>query len=149
MAAKLDGAVTHGTHSGLHDSRFDPITTKELPRLECGVTLLHDFEPATDVMDWDLGKHGLQIDFVYHHRRMGATYLPDVPVEQGWTKEETLISLMRKAGWTGRSSEWKKIAIRLTRYQGSKATVKWDEYKELVDGDWCIEEEHEEMAERN
>jgi AMMECR1 domain-containing protein len=94
-------------------------------------------------MDWTLGTHGLQIDFVYHHRRMGATYLPDVPAEQGWTKEETLISLMRKAGWTGRRDEWKKVSLRITRYQGSKATVNWQEYEELLNGDEDGDEEDE------
>jgi uncharacterized protein (TIGR00296 family) len=114
------------------DSRFDPIEPRELPRLECGVTLLTDFEPAADPMDWTLGENGIQIEFVYHHRRMGATYLPDVPAEQGWTKEETIISLMRKAGWTGRRDEWKNISLKVTRYQGSKATVSWQEYQDLL-----------------
>lgn len=98
------------------------------------MTLLTDFEPAENPMDWTLGVHGLQIDFVYHHRRMGATYLPDVPLEQGWTREETLVSLMRKAGWTGRRDEWKKIALRVTRYKGSKSTVSWEEYRKLMEG---------------
>jgi AMMECR1 domain-containing protein len=84
-------------------------------------------------MDWELGKHGLQIDFVYHSKRMGATYLPDVPKEQGWTKEETLISLMRKAGWTGRRDDWKKVDLRITRYQGSKESALWEDYKELME----------------
>lgn len=96
------------------------------------MTLLTDFEPASGPTDWELGVHGLQIDFVHHSRRMGATYLPDVPTEQGWTKEETLISLMRKAGWTGRRDDWKKIKLSITRYQGSRATVSWDEYQQLL-----------------
>jgi AMMECR1 domain-containing protein len=111
------------------------------------VTLLTDFEPASSPMDWTIGTHGLQIDFVYHNRRMGATYLPDVPAEQGWTKEETLMSLMRKAGWTGRRDTWRSVDLKVTRYQGSKATVSWGEYQELVlglvevtDGDEAEEE---------
>jgi len=83
-------------------------------------------------MDWTLGRHGLQIDFVYHHRRLGATYLPDVPVEQGWTKEETIASLMRKAGWTGRRDEWSKVPLKVTRYRGSNATGRWAGYRQLI-----------------
>ena len=100
------------------------------------MTLLTDFEPAADTLDWTLGKHGLQIEFVYHHRRLGATYLPDVATEQGWTREETVVSLMRKAGWTGRRDEWHKVAasgtMRVTRYRGSKATVSWADYCALL-----------------
>lgn len=48
------------------------------------------------------------------------------------------MSLMRKAGWTGRSSEWKKVELRVTRYQGSKAYVTWREYKELVERKWEV-----------
>lgn len=117
----------------LDDTRFSPIALKELPTLECGVTLLTDFEPAADAMDWVLGEYGLRIAFVYHGKRMGATYLPDVPVEQGWTKEETVVSLMRKAGWTGAREAWRKVALDVVRYKGTKATVGWEEYKELVD----------------
>lgn len=66
---------------------------------------------------------------------MGATYLPDVPAEQGWTQEETLISLMRKAGWGGKSADWRKLNVQVTRYKGTKESVTWAEYKELM-GFW-------------
>lgn len=135
--------LTGGEDGGraLDDTRFSPITLKELPALECGVTLLTNFEPAADAMDWVLGDHGLRIAFVYHGKRMGATYLPDVPVEQGWTKEETVVSLMRKAGWTGGHEAWRKVVLEVVRYRGTKATVGWEEYRGLVD---TTDEEEEE-----
>jgi uncharacterized protein (TIGR00296 family) len=101
-----------------------------LPTLECGVTLLTDFEPVSDAMDWIIGKHGLRISFSYHGKRLGATYLPDVAAEQGWTKEETLISLMRKAGWSGRKDDWKNISLNVVRYQGSNAKLAYGEFQE-------------------
>lgn len=140
------GARTKGGRA-LDDTRFNPITLKELSSLECGVTLLTDFEPATDAMDWELGVHGLRISFVYHGKRMGATYLPDVPVEQEWSKEETVVSLMRKAGWTGRKEEWRRVELSVVRYRGTKATVSWGEYRELVAGEEESEEEEEEEEE--
>lgn len=83
-------------------------------------------------MDWDLGTHGLRISFTYHHRRMGATYLPDVPVDQGWTKEETIVSLMRKAGWYGNRKEWRKVdGLKVVRYKGTKAKCGYEEYKQM------------------
>ncbi|KAI9823311.1 MAG: hypothetical protein M1832_002535 [Thelocarpon impressellum] len=124
-----DGLRSYALTSALSDSRFSPIVRRELPSLEVGVTLLTDFEPAATPMSWDLGVHGLRISFHHHSKRHGATYLPDVAVEQGWTKEETLVSLMRKAGWNGRKDEWSKVGdLRVVRYQGSKATMPYQEW---------------------
>ena len=97
------------------------------------VSILTDFEPASNPMDWTLGIHGLRISFVYHHRRLGATYLPDVPVEQGWSKEETIISLMRKAGWSGRKHEWHKVELQVIRYKGTKANVDYAGYRSFIE----------------
>lgn len=120
--------------SAFDDTRFAPITSSELPHLSNSITLLQNFTPCADALDWDLGRHGLRLSFTYHHKRLGATYLPDVAVEQGWTKEETVVSLMRKAGWTGRSSEWKKVeGLRAVRYQGLKASVGWGVWREWRD----------------
>ncbi len=119
------------------DARFMPVSLRELSSLECGVTLLTDFETAAGPMAWDLGVHGLRISFTWHSRRYGATYLPDVPKEQGWTKEETLVSLMRKAGWSGRREEWQTVGdLQIVRYQGKRASLgyrEWQEWRDWVD----------------
>lgn len=92
------------------------------------------FEPIANPMDWTIGTHGLRISFVSSGRRLGATYLPDVAREQGWTKEETIVSLMRKAGWGGRSSEWRGVRdLSCVRYQGMKASLGYREFKEWRD----------------
>jgi uncharacterized protein (TIGR00296 family) len=117
--------------------RFSPITARELPNLEVAVTLLTDFEEADDADDWELGTHGLRISFYYHGKRYGATYLPDVAVEQGWSKEETVVSLMRKAGWVGRKEKWTEVELDVVRYQGKKEKVEYGEFKrwrEWVEG---------------
>lgn len=120
--------------SALQDTRFRPISSRELPDLQCSVTLLTDFEDAKNKFDWEIGTHGIQIHFEYKGRRLGATYLPDVAVEQGWNKEEALVSLMRKAGWTGRKEEWSDVEMKLTRYRGDKCTVGWEEYRKFKEG---------------
>lgn len=123
--------------SAFQDNRFPPISLYELPRLSVDVTLLTDFEDAKDAMDWELGVHGLRISFYWHNRKYGSTYLPDVAVEQGWNKEETVISLMRKAGWRGREDKWKEVELKVTRYQGMRETVDYEEFRawrEWVDG---------------
>lgn len=72
-----------------------------------------------------------------HGRRYGATYLPSVAEEQGWTKEEALISLMRKAGWNGSSSSWEKTwkdgRGELVRYEGEAVGLEYKEWKEWND----------------
>jgi uncharacterized protein (TIGR00296 family) len=107
---------------------------KEVPSLECSVTLLTDFEPIKDPMDWQIGKHGLRINFVHNGRRYGSTYLPDVAQEQGWTKEETIISLMRKAGWNGRKDEWRRVSdLKVVRYQGRRTALGYREWRDFRD----------------
>jgi len=87
-------------------------------------------------MAWEVGKHGLRISFTHHGRRYGSTYLPDVAREQGWTKEETIISLMRKAGWNGRKDDWRKVDLKVITYQGDRVTMEyrdWRDWRDWVD----------------
>lgn len=66
-------------------------------------------------------------------RRYGSTYLPDVVSEQGWTKEEALYSLVRKAGWMGGRGRWRDLDLKVTRYQGKKARASYEDYKKWKD----------------
>lgn len=132
------------TNSAFDDTRFHPIARRELPTLECGVTLLTNFEPIADPMDWAIGTHGLRISFTHNSRRYGSTYLPDVAREQGWTKEETMVSLMRKAGWTGRKEDWSKVELNVVRYQGQQVRLDYKAWKEWRD--WVEEGEGEVLS---
>ncbi|KAI0592920.1 AMMECR1 domain-containing protein [Biscogniauxia sp. FL1348] len=128
-----EGLSSYAITSAIHDMRFDPIVKRELPSLQVAVTLLTDFEDCDDAMDWELGTHGLRISFTDRGRRYGATYLPDVAPEQGWNKEETLVSLMRKAGWVGRKDKWQDVDLKVVRYQGKKEELQYPEYKHWRD----------------
>ncbi|GAA5983935.1 hypothetical protein JCM10908_005982 [Rhodotorula pacifica] len=59
-----DGLAEYAKTSAFEDSRFDPVTAKELQRLECGVSLLTDFELCADYLDWEIGVHGIYVEFV-------------------------------------------------------------------------------------
>jgi len=127
-----EGLSSYALTSALSDHRFSPIVLSELPTLEVAVTLLTDFETAKDAMDWELGVHGVRISFYYKNRRYGSCYLPDVAVEQGWDKEETIISLMRKAGWGGRRERWQEVEhMKTVRFQGNAETVGFEEYRQF------------------
>jgi uncharacterized protein (TIGR00296 family) len=117
------GLQTYALTSAFDDTRFSPIPASLLPSLSCNLTLLADFESTKDALDWTLGTHGLRISFTYRNRRYGATYLPDVAVEQGWSKEECVESLMRKAGWDGGS---RGISKRLLRGPEGEAKKPWE-----------------------
>ncbi|KAH0257847.1 hypothetical protein KCU91_g16120, partial [Aureobasidium melanogenum] len=131
-----EGLADYALTSAFEDSRFPPIPSSQLSQLQCCVTLLTNFSnPTHDIMAWEVGKHGIRIIFTYQGRKLGATYLPDVAKEQGWTKEEALVSLMRKAGWSGRKDDWRKVAagMELVTYEGKKVDLSYAEFKEWSD----------------
>ncbi|PPR92851.1 hypothetical protein GOBAR_AA27816 [Gossypium barbadense] len=80
----INGFRDYALTSALRDRRFPPIQAKELPNLECTVSILTDYETANNYLDWEVGKHGIIIEFVddYNSRR-SATYLPEVPAHEG------------------------------------------------------------------
>lgn len=63
-------------------------------------------------------------------RMMSATYLPDVAREQGWTKVEAIDSAIRKAGWNGPITPALRSSLIIERYQSSKFTATYQEWKE-------------------
>ncbi|MBW0467983.1 hypothetical protein O181_007698 [Austropuccinia psidii MF-1] len=63
-------------------------------------------------------------------RLLSATYLPDVAAEQGWSKAETIDSAIRKAGWNGIITAALRNSLIIERYQSSKWTVTYQEWKE-------------------
>lgn len=132
------GLETYALTSAYEDTRFSPIPQHIVPNLSCSLTLLADFETCDGPLAWDLGTHGIRISFTHRYRKYGATYLPDVPVEQGWTKEETLESLMRKAGWEshtrrftrGSTRPWEEVRdFRVVRYTGFKASATYSDWQ--------------------
>jgi len=120
--------------SALRDRRFPPIQSKELPTLECTVSILTDYETAEGYLDWEVGKHGLIIEFTdpdYNIRR-SATYLPEVASHEGWGHIETIDTLMKKAGYHGSITESLRKKLRVTRYQSTLYTMHYGEYVAYV-----------------
>ena len=70
--------------AALNDSRFEPVTEEELPSLRCEISLLSNFEKIENPLDWEIGKHGIEIEFAGTkggkdiHR---GTFLPNVAPE--------------------------------------------------------------------
>ncbi|XP_019427679.1 PREDICTED: uncharacterized protein At2g38710-like [Lupinus angustifolius] len=130
----INGFRGYALTSALRDRRFPPIQAEELPSLECTVSILTDYETANDYLDWEVGTHGIIIEFSdpdYNTRR-SATYLPEVAAHEGWTKIEAIDSLIRKAGYNGPINESFRKGIQLTKYQSSLFTMQFSEYVSYV-----------------
>ena len=94
------------------DPRFTPVEKEELPDMDIDVTLLGPLEDCSSPEDFDIGVHGLVID--YHGHR--GLLLPQVALERGWDKSEFLSALCQKARLTDRS--WELPETRLFRFEG-------------------------------
>ncbi|ESR58986.1 hypothetical protein KPL70_011537 [Citrus sinensis] len=81
----INGFKDYALTSALKDRRFPPIQARELPSLECTVSILTDFETANNYLDWEVGTHGLIIEFTdpEYSTRRSATYLPEVAAHEG------------------------------------------------------------------
>jgi uncharacterized protein (TIGR00296 family) len=123
------GLKEYATTSAFKDSRFNPITRDEFPRLTVSISLLRHFEDGSDYLDWELGVHGILIEF-YNEKgnKRTATYLPDVAGDQGWDQIQTIDSLLRKGGWKGLVTPDIRRSIKLKRYQCEKISVSYPEY---------------------
>ncbi|XP_075644540.1 uncharacterized protein At2g38710 [Castanea sativa] len=130
----INGFRDYALNSALRDRRFPPIQAKELPSLECTVSILTDYETANHYLDWEVGKHGLIIEFTDpdNNTKRNATYLPEVAAHEGWTKTEAIDSLMRKSGYNGTITESLRKRVRLTRYQSTLFTMNYSEYVAYV-----------------
>lgn len=123
------GLREYAIQSATKDERFHPINREELKNLFVSVSLLTQFEEANDYLDWEVGVHGIRIEF--HNGRGSkdsATYLPEVASEQGWNHVQTIDSLLRKGGFRGAITSQVRQSINLTRYRSEKVTVGYNDY---------------------
>lgn len=127
----LSEIAAYACKSAFSDRRFDPLAASEFDALQCTVSLLVGFEPAPHPEDWDVGTHGIVIDFRADGVDYSATYLPHVASEQGWSKREALTSLVRKAGYSRAPSADLLRGLRVTRYRSSTAEMTVAEWAKL------------------
>ncbi len=93
-------ALAHSAkRTAIHDHRFNPVQADELDSLSISVSILGPLRQLTGLPDQlvsqiQLGRHGLKI----HHGSAAGLLLPQVAIEQGWSTEEFLRGVARKAG---------------------------------------------------
>ena len=114
--------------SAFQDHRFSPISREEIPHLRVSVSLLVNYEECDYCLDWDVGVHGIIINFRYQNENYSATFLPEVAKEQRWTTQETINALVKKSGFRHSLSDNLQRSIRCTRYQSSKQYLTYQDY---------------------
>jgi len=124
------GLKEYAITSAFKDTRFSPITADELSKLYVTVSILRHFEEASDHLDWEIGVHGIRIEFHVDNSRSlrSATYLPEVASEQGWDHIQAIDSLLRKGGFKGVVTPEVRHSIKVVRYQSEKVSVSWQDY---------------------
>jgi AmmeMemoRadiSam system protein A len=82
--------------AAFEDPRFPAVKFNELEEISIEISVLSEMEPIAkdSFAEIEIGKHGLYIE----GKRGSGLLLPQVAVEQGWTKEEFLYNICLKAG---------------------------------------------------
>eukprot|EP01135_Chromosphaera_perkinsii_P001590 Nk52_evm60s207 gene=Nk52_evmTU60s207 len=125
------GLADYAITSSMKDSRFAPVSLKELPKLDCAVSLLTHFEERMDYLDWEVGRHGIWVEFTDRSgRKRTATYLPEVAEEQGWGQMETVVSCICKGLGKEQNVDDILPSAVVTRYQSEKVLVTYEQYSQ-------------------
>ena len=83
------------------DPRFSPLASNELSDISIEISVLSPLERCGDPRSVEVGVHVLYLI----HQGRGGVLLPQVPVEQGWNRDEYLEYICVKAGLPPRSYE--------------------------------------------
>ncbi|WP_295444137.1 AmmeMemoRadiSam system protein B [uncultured Thiodictyon sp.] len=86
--------MDNSDNAARRDPRFNPVRPSELAGLEVEVSVLTPPRPIASWEEFRVGEHGI----ILSKGGRRALFLPEVATEQGWTREETLSYLARKAG---------------------------------------------------
>lgn len=95
----VKAVIENAMHSAAHDPRFDPILPDELEDIQIEISVMSPLIPVKSTDEVEVGRDGLVL------RAAGRTgvFLPQVPVEWHWEKQEYLEQLGRKAGLDGKA----------------------------------------------
>lgn len=103
--------------TAFHDTRFTPLTRKELNECTITISVLTNPVPIASYSAIVLGKHGI----ILHHGIKQAVFLPEVPGEFGWDLPATLSELSIKAGLAPQA--WRDKEARFEVFE----TIEWNE----------------------
>lgn len=90
----FESVLENSYFAAFRDPRFGPLTRGELEGLSVEISVLTEPRAVSSVEEIVLGRDGIIVEL--GNRR--ALFLPQVAVEQNWTREEFLTQACRKAG---------------------------------------------------
>jgi len=90
----VQSVMENSVNAARNDRRFRPVGPSELADLEVEVSVLSPPRRIDSYDEFLVGEHGV----ILRKEGCQAVLLPEVAVEQGWTREDTLAHLARKAG---------------------------------------------------
>ena len=114
----LQDAIIEGGQSATQDPRFPPLTINELKNIIIEVTILTKPEkiavkkPEDYLSKIQIGRDGLIVEQGFFK----GLLLPQVPVEQGWDKEEYLSHTCMKAGLL--PDAWFDSKTKISKFSG-------------------------------
>ena len=114
----LRNAIAEGAKSATRDPRFPPLEENELDDIIIEVTILSKPEiikidkPDEYLSNIEIGRDGLIVEQGFFK----GLLLPQVPIEQGWGKEEFLSHTCIKAGLM--PDAWKNENIIISKFTG-------------------------------
>ena len=106
----LEAVVDNSLSAALEDPRFPPVGEDEVDDLEIEISILSIPAEVTGPESVEVGRDGIIISKGYAR----GLLLPQVPVEQGWSREEYLSFGCQKAGLP--ADEWKK-GVKIETFQ--------------------------------
>jgi AmmeMemoRadiSam system protein A len=90
----VQAVLENSVNAARNDWRFQPVGPGELGDLEIEVSVLSPPRPIDSYDEFLVGEQGV----ILHKDGRQAVFLPEVAVERGWTRDDTLSYLARKAG---------------------------------------------------
>jgi uncharacterized protein (TIGR00296 family) len=136
----LGDAIAEGAKSATRDPRFPPLEENELDDIIIEVTILSKPEiikidkPEEYLSNIEIGRDGLIVEQGFFK----GLLLPQVPIEQGWGKEEFLSNTCIKAGLM--PDAWKNENIIISKFTGqifSEIEPRGRIEEKNLDGSYC------------
>ncbi|MFH1174306.1 MAG: AmmeMemoRadiSam system protein A [archaeon] len=112
-----EGIIENAIHAAYHDTRFSPITKKELPSMNVHINLLTEPKPYAYKTTKELLERIKGEGVIIERRGRRATFLPSV-WEQLPLSEEFLSHLCMKAGLP--AQDWKEKGLSVMLYQSEE-----------------------------
>jgi AmmeMemoRadiSam system protein A len=100
--------IVHAVAAAVRDPRFEPVGKSEVGKLSIEISALTPPKEVASYKEIKIGTDGM----VLKKNMRSAVFLPQVATEQGWTLDQTLSALSRKAGLP--ENAWKEGASYLT-----------------------------------